>query len=107
MKKLVLLIVLLTSMQAVGSQVWVNSKIKMVYPQSNGIVAIVLKNPSPECGNASDYMHIKVGEQSVTQEAFNNMYSLVLLAAASEKNMQINFESSSSACFINKMFVEF
>ena len=81
------MMLLLTSMQAFGSQVWINSKIKIVYPQSNGIVAIVLKNPSPECSNASDYMHIKVGEQGVTQEALDNMYSLVLLAAASEKNI--------------------
>ena len=107
MKWFVSAIVLLASMQAVGAQVWVNSKIGMVYPQSDGMVAIVLKNPSPECGNASDYMHIKVGEQGVTQDALDNMYSLVLLAAASERNIQINFESGSSACFINRMFINF
>lgn len=86
---------------------WHGSTIKRVYPLSNGSVVFVFHQSSAACTGKDGYYYLQVGRNGVNQEGLTNMYSAALTAAASGKSVAINFDAASSACYINRLYVNF
>lgn len=98
--------------EAHAADVWQSSVlIKHVYPLSDGSFVLRLDSNSdhPSCTSiySPKYYMVKVGENGVTTEASNKLYSVALLAAASGKRVSFGFSDSSSDCFINRLQVDF
>ena len=104
---IVLVSFMVSSVASAGS--WHNSDIKRIYPIADGAFIVTFKTDHADCksGSSPKTFYVKVGESGVTQEAQDKMYSLVLAAAMSGKKVQVNFETVSSSCFVNRMLVEF
>ncbi|WP_255422877.1 hypothetical protein [Microbulbifer sp. A4B17] len=43
----------------------------------------------------------------MTKEGLNLMFSAALAGAAAGKEVRINFDDSSSSCYINRLFVKY
>lgn len=103
----VTILALLFTSPVQAENVWFKSKIKMFYPNPNGTLVLLFTGDSTQCTSVGKYHHLLAGQAGVTQEAFNNMYSLALTAATTGKEISVNFDTSSSNCYINRMFVDF
>ena len=92
-----------------AAQTWHVSTIRSVYPLANGTFILTFTTDSPHCTNANSphYYLVAAGSGGVTADAARNMYALALTAAASSRSVTINFESSSTSCYINRMAVNF
>ena len=92
-----------------AAPVWHNSKIKWIYPLSSGAVILALEIESPTCnpGATTNYYHIAVGENGVTQEALENMLAVALTAATTGRVVSINFDDATTHCYINRLYVRF
>ncbi|WP_251359708.1 hypothetical protein [Kangiella sp. TOML190] len=88
---------------------WHSSKIKRVYPLANGDIVITFQEQSSACtnGNSPKYHYLAVAQNGVTAEGLNNMLSVVLTAATTQKAVNINFDADTSACYINRLYVNF
>lgn len=92
-----------------AAPVWHNSKIKWIYPLGSGAVILTLEIESPTCnpGATTNYYHIKVGENGVTQEGLENMLAVALTAATTGRVVSINFDDATTHCYINRLYVRF
>jgi hypothetical protein len=92
---------------ALAADTWHTSTIRYVYPQAAGSVVITFDDESQACTSGSNpkYYHIRVGENGVTQEGLEVLYAAALAAHLSGRSVQINFDSSSSYCWINRLRV--
>ncbi|UTW46651.1 response regulator receiver protein [bacterium SCSIO 12696] len=88
---------------------WHTSKIKSVYPQANGRVVFTFVDDAPSCPNANSpkYHYLSVGDNGVTQEGLNNMLSVALTAAATGREVAINFDADTNGCQINRLLINF
>ncbi|MEW5251045.1 response regulator receiver protein [Microbulbifer discodermiae] len=106
MRKLIaILITTLISLPATAEEVVFTSQVTRVYPFGNGTFVITLQESSPSCTRTDNYYHVKVGENGVTQEGLQLMFSAALAGLASGKNVSIFFDSSSSNCYINRLSI--
>ncbi len=101
MKYLLILFLLFSGVAKAG--IWHQSKVDLVYPLANGdfIVGLVTENAS--CENSSGFYRVSVGQYDVTEEGANKMYSAVLTAASQKNDIEINFDSDSGQCYINRI----
>ena len=92
-----------------ASPTWHTSTIKQIYPLSDGGVVLIFNSDSASCtnGNSPKYYSLSISENGVSDAGFKNIYSIALVAAASAKQVTINFESNTSACYINRLLVNF
>ncbi|WP_238152006.1 response regulator receiver protein [Microbulbifer sp. A4B17] len=99
----------LLSFSAVAEEVWFTSTVTRVYPHGDGHFVITFADDSPGCPSGIDpkYHRVKVGENGVTEEGLNLMFSAALAGAAAGKEVRINFDGSSSTCYINRLFVKY
>lgn len=109
MKTILLTLTFLSASLAMADPTWHTSKINKVYPLSDGSVVVIFTNDSPICtnGNNPKYHYFGSGMNGVTEAGFKNMYSAILAAAASGRDVTINFDSSSPECPINRLSVDF
>lgn len=91
---------------AFAANVWHTSKIKTIYPVSDGDFIIIFKSTS-QCTDRNQYHRVFVGSNGIDAEGSNKLYSAALAAAAMGKTVSINFDDSSSNCFINRMKVNY
>ncbi|BFM10138.1 hypothetical protein R50072_02910 [Simiduia litorea] len=97
----------------VSSQVyaatWHSSTIKKIYPLGSGSVVLLFETDSPACTNGSTpkYYYINVGANSMTAEGRDALLSVALTAAATGKQVSINFDETSDSCDINRLSVDF
>jgi len=100
---------LVGSYQAIAADVWHSAKIKQVYPLSQGDFILTFEQDSPAClnGNTPKYYYVAVGQNGVTADALKNLLSVSLAAAAQRKTVVINFNDQSTACYINRLSVDF
>ncbi|WP_419227336.1 hypothetical protein [Alteromonas sp. OM2203] len=89
-----------------AANTWHTSTIKSIYPVSNGDFIIIFNNSSI-CSDKNQYHRVTVGSNSVKIEGAEKMYSAALAAAAMGKTISINFDSSTSHCFINRLKVNY
>lgn len=106
MKHLLLISSLLLSMTA-SADMWYSGKLKMVYPLASGSFVLTFQTSPPECTNSSHYFYTEVGQRSVTIEGSNKMYSLALVAASGDKKLTVNYDETSSNCYINRMYIDY
>ena len=108
-KPLALLLLLTFSNTAISAEVWLSSKVKSVYPLSNGDFIILFQENSPACTSSepSHYYYVSVGQNGVTLEGSKKIYSAALTAGASGKSLVIAFDDSTANCFINRASVHF
>jgi len=109
MKKIILCISLLFIFPvspAVAAD-WHTSTIKWVYPLGNGDFIITFSENDPLCSNASNYHHVKIGENGIDIEGSNKLYGAALAAGATRKTVTINYDETSSSCYINRLFINF
>ncbi len=88
---------------------WHTSKIKSIYPLAAGGLVLIFDIDSANCPatNTGKYHYIKVGGNGVTQVGIQNILSLSMLAATTDKSMSINFSDASTQCYINRVKVNF
>jgi len=97
------------SLQVSAQAKWHTSKVSKVYPLADGRVIVKFQSDHPNCTNNNNpkYYYLGVGVNGVTEGGFKNMYSVLLTAGASGKDVTINFDSSSSGCDINRLSITF
>ena len=101
---------LICTSNASASPTWHTAKITYVYPYGNGNhVVIRLDTHSPACMNANDpdYYYITVGQNGVTAEGLRILSSTALAAVTAGKTVAITFDSASSNCVINRLWVHY
>ncbi|MFA0814056.1 response regulator receiver protein [Microbulbifer epialgicus] len=86
-----------------------SSIIKRVYPQSNGTLVLTFHDDPQSCTSPStpNYYYVKVGENGVTQEGLNLMFSTALAAGAAQQKVSVYFDTSTNSCFINRLSVNY
>ncbi len=94
---------------AKAAPIWHSAKVATIYPMGNGDVVLTFDNDAPTCTNASNpkYYYMRVGANGMTQEGLENMLAVALTAANSGQTVTINFDDSSTGCFINRLYVSF
>ncbi|MCP4486711.1 MAG: response regulator receiver protein [Gammaproteobacteria bacterium] len=87
----------------------VGGKVDLVFATSNGDLIIVFDKDSVHCtsGENPDYYRVAVGQNGVTAEGANKIYSAALTAGAANKTLDINFDDSSSECYVNRARINF
>lgn len=73
---------------------------------SDGDFIIIFKAAS-QCKDRNQYHRVVVGSNGINAEGSKKLYSAALAAAAMGKTVSINFDDSSSNCFINRMKVNY
>ena len=107
-KKFMVSVCILLSAQAFSAtNTWHTSEVQRVYPDSVGKVVIVFKNPSSQCSNSANYHSISLDNNGVTQDGLDKMFKTALAAGMSGIPLSIYFDSSSTSCYINRMFMTF
>ena len=56
---------------------------------------------------ASKYHYVADGKFGMTREGTKNLFSVALTAAAMNKRVSVNFGTSHSSCYINRLYVAF
>ncbi|MCG7561661.1 MULTISPECIES: response regulator receiver protein [Pseudoalteromonas] len=101
----------ISSFGAQASGKWHTSKLHTVYPTSQGGFVLTFKTNAPDCSqtvnSAHKYHYVEVNKHSMTMEGANKIYSLALMAAASNKSMSFFYDSTSDKCYINRAYVQF
>jgi len=107
--QLTLLFALFASFSAHATPTWHTAKINSIYPLADGAFILQLDNDSSACtsGSSPDFYYVRVGQNAITQEALNNMLSVALAAASLRINVSINFDSSGTACYVNRLSANF
>lgn len=79
----------------------------LLYPMADGSVALGFTGTASGCGTAGSivYMYLAPGQNSVSAEGFKTIYSTVLMAFASEKTVDVNYDNSSAYCYVNRLLV--
>ncbi len=107
MKKIIALSLMLFCGVANSAPKWHSSTINYIYPQADGSYVITFDTPSEECTRSDKYHFVRVSRNGMTEEGSNKLLSLALMAATTGKVLNINFDSASEECSINRMYVEF
>lgn len=99
----------LFAMNSLAEGKWHNSTIKRVYPTADGGFVLTFTNSSPDCpaNSAEKYHYVKDGNNGMTKEGANKIYSLALAAAAQDIPVNFYFDNGTADCFINRMYVDF
>ena len=108
--KTVLILLAFLPMQSIAAPVWHTSTIKSIYPHADGNFVIIFNQDSPSCtstAGASDYYYVGIGQNGVTAGAIDKMYAAALAAGMGGKSVTINFDDSTTACYINRLTVDF
>jgi hypothetical protein len=93
-----------------SQQVWHTAKIDTVYTLANGAVVLLFDVDSHVCTNLSTpkkYYYITIGVNGVTASGFKNIYTAALVAASTNKEVLISFDSGTNSCDINRLSVRF
>ncbi|WP_020412044.1 hypothetical protein [Microbulbifer variabilis] len=94
---------------AVADEVWHQSQIAKIYPYGDGRFVIAFKENSDSCTSSSNpkYHYVKVGENGVTAEGIDKMFSAALTAATTGKQLQIVYDTSTPKCYINRLVINY
>ncbi len=88
---------------------WITSKLISVYPHANGSIVISFEVDSPSCTNSATpykYHKIEVGQNSVTEQALNNMHAVALTALTAGFAVSVNFDDSTNQCYVNRIHLK-
>jgi len=107
MKTIIAILLAFFAFQVSAADKWHSSLIQSVYPLADGGIVLTFKTPAPDCTRSDKYHYILVGQFGVTQEGLNNMLSIVLTAAATGKEVNIFYDTTSDKCAINRLNVQF
>lgn len=114
MKKLFVALVglslgILVSERVRAAEVWVTTTVTAIHAQGNGLILVnIAANPS-NCTNANSpkrYLLSVSASYVPTADAFKNIYSALLYASASQREVQIFWESTSANCPITRVIVQ-
>ena len=94
---------------ASATEAWLSSRIKAVYPLSDGTFILVPVDDHPSCTNANtpNYHYVTVGENGVSTDGINRLYAAALAAAAQRLVLWIVFDDATTYCYINRLFVTY
>ena len=109
MKSILVILLMSFSFKVFAAGVWHSSTVNSVNPFATGSFAVTFKTDSSSCPNGSSpkKYYVEVGQNGVTQEAINKMYSAFIAAGMAGKDVSIYFEDSSTGCYINRLSVDF
>jgi len=97
----------LVSPNALSAEVWHSSTIKMVYPQADGTFVLIFDTDAPGCTGAGPgkYHYVSPTQYGMTEEGAKKLYAAALAALAADKMVQIAFDNSTSACYVNRLTI--
>lgn len=95
--------------QVLAESRWHSSKVKILYPASDGSFVIRFEHDSTYCTSSSSphYYYVREGENGVSTEGVKNMLAVAMSAAALRKVVTINYQDNDSNCYINRLFVNY
>lgn len=110
MKKILFIVSsMLISLPLSAANVWHSARISSVYPQADGSVILLFDVDSSYCTHTGSpkYYNVVVGQNSVTAQGAQNIYSAALSAAALNKPVNFVFDDNTSSCYINRLSVHY
>jgi hypothetical protein len=86
---------------------WHQDHVKWVYPQANGNFILVFNTSPANCPNPGNpkYFYVSLGVNGVTAEGLKAMLATALMAYGSGKMLSVAFETASSSCDVNRLYV--
>lgn len=107
MKKIFLLLALLSTQAFSASYVFESGTLERVYPLSNGDFILTFHEGSPDCTNGSDpkYHYVREGVAGVTENGLKAMLSVALSAGLANKQLTISFDKDSSTCDVRRLSI--
>ncbi|MGH7926871.1 MAG: response regulator receiver protein [Candidatus Binatia bacterium] len=93
------------AMSAESAAVWHTAYVKLIMAEGEGTVRLAFTSEHPSCtnGGSPKWYYIKVGENSVTADGVRAMHATALTAFALERQVMINFDDSTTGCYINRL----
>lgn len=94
---------------AYASSTWYTGSVQYVYPMNDGSFAIGVATSTPVCSNSGGggvYMHVTPGQNGITAAATQNMLATVLTAFAAGRSIEINYDNSTSLCYVYGLLIE-
>lgn len=90
-----------------AAQVSHGSKVKMVYPPSDGNFIIILQvDPPNVCtAGANKQLNVVAGQAGANAEGVKKMYAAALLALAAEKDITVVFDNATQQCYVNRLYI--
>jgi hypothetical protein len=88
-----------------AADVWHTATIKFIYPQGDGSFVLIFNSDAASCTSVSnpDYYTVRANTNGVTAEGLKLMYAAALMAKASDREVTINFSTSTNECAINRL----
>lgn len=104
-----LIVLILSPLTALASPQWHSSQLHSIYPLADGAFALSFKTDSAQCTSTETpkYYYVRVGENGVTQDAAEKIYSAALAAGMADKEVQVNFDDATDGCFVNRLYLKF
>jgi hypothetical protein len=102
-----LLVMGLTPLVAMSAPTWHTSNIRWIYPLSDGNFVLTFTADSPACLHTSvpKYYYARIGQNGMSAEGLKQIFAIASLAVSMNKPVQVNFESTSTACAIGGLIV--
>lgn len=108
-KAAISILLILFTTPTFSAEVSHTASIKTIYPLSDGSVGLRFDSDSSSCTNPNTpkYYNLRVGQSGVTEAALDRMLSLLLVAATSSMRVTVVFDDATSACYINRLQLNF
>jgi hypothetical protein len=92
---------------SVAAPTWHTSTVKAIYPFADGNFVLIFDTDSVSCTGigTSKYYYVTIGENAVTADGAKRIYAAASLAMALNKSVQVNFESATTSCFVNRLIL--
>jgi len=92
---------------ASAADVWLTATIAFVYPQADGSLTLAFNEDSPNCLNPSTpkYYNVAAGQNGMTPDGVRNILSAALWALMNTNRVHVNFDDSTTKCYVNRLVV--
>lgn len=105
MRQVLLALAALCSFSSAADNYWHTSKVRSIYPHSDGAFVITFKDNSPNCPTPTNekYHFVRATKNGVTQDGVELMLATALAAATQGKSVTIKFSDEINKCYVNRM----
>lgn len=89
---------------AAAAEAWAVATLKFVYPLGDGSVVLAMTTDPPTCTSTATpkYLLVRAGQNGMTADGAKNILAAALTALAMGTQFQVNFDDSTSNCYVNR-----
>ena len=90
---------------ASATNLYVQDKVRNVYPLGDGSFVITFVNPQTSCpsGSAPQYFYVTPGQNGVNADGAKSMLATALTAFATGTRITLVFDNATSYCYVNRL----